>query len=92
MILGGLLLLENAEQFAQRVEIFVDHAFLQRNDGIIRNPDAFRAHFCAALRDIAVTDAVIASKIVQAVFSIERMHFERRRVDQKTRPDELIVQ
>src|SRR6185437_2411321 len=92
MVLGGLLLLKNAEQFAQRVEMLVHYAFFQRNDGIIRDPDAFRAHVCAALRDIAVTDAVVAAKVVQAVLSIEGMHFERRGVDEKARPDKLIVE
>ena len=47
--------------------------------------------FGAALGDVAVADAVLVLEVREAVRGVERMHLERRGVDEEARPDELVV-
>src|SRR5579872_6684313 len=49
---------EQPQQPGQRVVVFVDHAFLQRNDRVVGNRDAFGTDLRAALGDVAVADAI----------------------------------
>ena len=51
----------------------------------------FRANFRAALGDVAITDAVVVLQIRDAIFGIERMHFQRSGVQQEAGSDELVM-
>ena len=70
----------------------VHHPFLQGNDCVIGDLNTLRTNFGAAFGNITITDALSISQFVQSIFGIERMHLERRDMNQKTRPDEFIVQ
>jgi hypothetical protein len=85
------LLLQPAPKPAKRIIKLVHHAFFQRNDSVIGNLNVFRTNFGAAFRDVAVTDPLSVSQVLQPIFGIERMHFQRGHVNQKTRPDEFVV-
>src|SRR4029077_12132893 len=74
-----------------RIEEAVDDALLERDDGVVGNRDVFRTNFRTALGDVAETDAELLSQIFHAIAYIQRMHFERRRIHQKSRADELLV-
>ena len=50
-----------------------------------------RANFCAAFCDVAVADAVRLFQIFQSVFFVQRMHFKRRVVNEKTGADKVIM-
>jgi hypothetical protein len=43
---------------AEGIIKFIHHPLLQRDDRVIGDLNILRANFCAALRDIAITDAV----------------------------------
>ena len=45
----------------------------------------------AALGDVAVADAVRVLQVADAILGVERVHLERRGVDQEARADELVV-
>src|SRR5438128_12514136 len=70
----------------------IDDALLQRNDRIIRNGDAFRADFRAALGDVAQPDAVGILELARAIHGVQRMHLERGGVDQMARADKPVEQ
>ena len=72
--------------------MFVHHPFFEWNYGVIRNCDVFRAHFRAALGDVAVAYAVVASKVFQSALVVKRMHLESRTVDEQSGPYEMVVQ
>src|SRR6266851_5516071 len=55
-------------------------------------PLFLRAHSRTALGDVAQTHPMGLPQLVKAVFRVERMHLERRDIDQKTRPDELLLE
>ena len=69
----------------------VHHPLLQGNDRIVGNLNALRTNFRAALRNIAVTDALRVSQFINPVFSVEWVHIERGHVNQKARSDKLLV-
>src|SRR5262245_6576650 len=71
-------LLEDAEQLLDRVVEAVDHAFLERDDGVVGDGDALGADLGAALRDVAVADALILFQILETIFGVEWVHLERR--------------
>ena len=52
---------ENIEQFSERIEIAVDDTLFERNNGIVRDVNVFRADRGAAFSDIAITDALSVS-------------------------------
>src|SRR5262249_17921655 len=83
---------DRAHELAQRIVQLVHHALLQRNDRVVGDRDALRTHLGAALRDVAVPDAVRLLQRFDAVLDVEWMHLERGGVDQEPRPDELLVQ
>src|SRR5678815_185614 len=82
---------EQREQPAQRVVVAVGHALLERDDAVVGDRDALGADLRAALGDVAVADPVLLLEIGLAVLDVERVHLERRRVDQEARSDELLV-
>ena len=72
--------------------MFVHHALFERDYGIVCDSYTFGTDVRAAFGDVAISYSVIVSKIVHAVLAVERMHLERRDVDQRARPDEMIMQ
>ena len=83
--------LQTAPNPAKWIKELVHHAFLQRNDCIIGNVDAFRANFAATFRNIAVADPLRPPKLLNSVFSIERMHFKGGDVNEKPRTNEFVM-
>jgi len=45
----------------------------------------------AALCDVAIANSLGVSQFLQPIFGIERMHLQRRHVNQKARPDKFVV-
>src|SRR2546428_3221856 len=85
--LGGL---EYAQQLRDRIVKLIDDTLLQRNNRVVGNRDPFRAHVCAALRDVAVADPVCVLQVARSIFGVERIHFQSRRIHQMTRADEAV--
>src|SRR5450756_1747915 len=85
------MLPKHAEELCQGVKELVDYSLLQRNDRIVRDSDAFRADLGAALGDVAQADAIGFAQARDAILGVERIHFKRGDVDEKSRSDELIV-
>src|SRR5438045_1052053 len=83
---------KHAQQFSQRIVELVDDAFFERDDGVVGDRDALRAHLRAAFRDVAVPDALRVLERGAAVLDVERMHLERRRVHEVSRTDELLME
>src|SRR5712691_4352216 len=83
---------KHAQQFSDRIVELVDDAFFQWNDGVVGDRDALGTHRGAAFRDVAVAHALRVLEVGGAVLDIERMHLERRRVDEVSRTDELLVE
>src|SRR5215813_3199042 len=77
---------DDLQQHPQRIVISIDHAFLQRNDRIIRDMDALWTDFSAALGDVAIADAKLALEQRHAIGPIERMHLQAGDAHQKPRP------
>src|SRR5437588_6602883 len=76
---------------SDRIVILVHYSLLQRNDCVIRNRNAFGTYFGATFCDIAVADSLCFGELLDSVFRIERMHFERRHVYEEARSDEFFV-
>src|ERR1019366_1827738 len=75
---------------ADRVEEVVGHALLEGNDAVVRDANALRTHLAAALRDVAIPDLELVFQELAAVEGVERMHVERRQLDQETRAGEVL--
>src|SRR5205085_5693459 len=82
---------EHTEQFRHGIEESVHHALLQRNNGIIRDGNAFGTDLGTAFCDVAQPDAVLFSQSRDASLYVEWIHFESGHVDQKARADKLVV-
>ena len=82
---------DQTEQARDGVVEPIDHPLLQRDDRIVGDVDVLRAHLRAALRDVAVAEAVRVLQITQPVACVERVHLERGRVHEEPRADELVV-
>ena len=87
----SLFWLEHPEESRHRIIKLIDDAFLHRNDRVVSDADVFRANFRAAFGDVAITEAVVVLQIRDAVFGIERMHFQRSGVHQEAGADELVM-
>src|SRR6266436_4433664 len=83
---------EKPRQLAQRIVELIDDALFQRDDSVIGDRDALRANFGATLGDVAVADAVGALQFLQPIFGVQRVHLQGRRMNQKARTDESLVQ
>src|SRR5207248_3585465 len=67
----------------------VHDAFLHRDDAVIGDLDVLRAHLGAALRDVAVPDALFPDRLLLAVGTgVERVHVELGRPDEEPRAGE----
>jgi hypothetical protein len=82
---------ENAEQSGEWIEKSIYNPFLQGNDRVVRNSDAFGTHLGTAFRDVAQPDAELLPQVFDPVACIEGVHFQRCYIDQESRPDELFV-
>src|SRR3954453_537160 len=82
---------EYPEQFRQRIEEPIHDALLERDDRVVGDCDAFRTNFGTALGDVAETYPELLSQIFDAISYVQRVHFERGRIHQKSRADELLV-
>src|SRR5258708_32586375 len=71
--------------------MLIDHAFLERNNSIIRDRDAFGTNLCAAFGDVTIADAREVVEIFGPILGVERVHFEGRRVNKKSRPDKFLM-
>src|SRR5262245_548945 len=58
------------------VVILVDDPFLERNDGVVGDVDAFGADLGAALGDVAQANPHVAADQFRAVDVVEGMHLE----------------
>src|ERR1700757_4611283 len=65
---------KNSKQFPQWVEKTIDHPFLEWNDGVVGDGNAFRANLGTTLCDIAQSDAKLRSQISHSIAHVQRMH------------------
>ena len=82
VIWGSEVPSEDAEQSFQGVEVAVHHALFEGNNCVFGDRNRLGTYLPATSRDVAVTDIVVVPQIADAVLSIERMHFERGRIDE----------
>src|SRR5579864_2266614 len=75
---------------AHRVPVLVGHAFLERDDGVVRDVDVLRAHLGAALRDVAVPEPTLLASLVGAIQHVLRMHLEAGDAHEEARPVEAV--
>src|ERR1700674_3666726 len=85
-------LMQHPQKFGDRVVESVNHTLFERDDRVVCNGDALGTDLRAAFCDVAVPDAVLGLELARAVLPVERMHFERRCVEEIPGPDELIEQ
>jgi len=76
---------------AERIVKIVHHPLLQRNDSVVGNLNALGTNLGAAFRNVTVTNSMRVPQLLDAILGIERMHFQRGHVDQKSRADEFVV-
>ncbi len=79
------------KQLLQWIEELVHHSLLQWDDRIFGDRNRLRAHLAAAGGDVAIPDVVLLLQIAHPVFGIQRMHLQRRCVDEEARADKLVV-
>src|ERR1017187_597824 len=82
---------EDSEQPLQGIEVTVHYALLERDNRVLGDRNRLGTHWPATSSDVAVTDVVRVPQIADAVFGIERMHFECGSIDEQTRADKLVV-
>src|SRR5262245_25652306 len=92
MASGSATSRQNSPHLPQWIVRLVRDALFERDDGVVRDVDVLGAHVRAALRDVAVPDAMRRAQLAGAILGVERMHLERRGVDEEPRSDEFIVQ
>ena len=86
--LSASVLLPTADGRAEegeRVEPPVHHPLLQRDDPVVGEVDALRAHLAAALGDVAVAQPEVVLRGVAPVGDVERVHVQLGEPDQEAR-------
>jgi hypothetical protein len=78
-------------ELADRIVELVDHALLERDDGVIRDRNMLGTDPRAAFGDVAIADSMGLLELGHAVRRVQGMHLQRGGVDQDPRPDELLV-
>src|SRR5579872_7001223 len=73
----------------QRIVIPIHNALLQRNNRVVRNVNLFGTDFRAAFRDVAVSKPKLFFQQRHAIAIVERMHFQSRDANEKSRPAKL---
>lgn len=72
--------------------MLVHYTLFQRNNGIVRNCDPLGTNLRTTLSNVAIPDAMLVSQVACAPFAVQRMHLQGSSVNQKTRPDEFVMQ
>src|SRR5215468_6577831 len=85
-------LLEEAKEPHERIVRVVHHPLLERDDRVIGDGNALRAHLGAAFRDVAIADPERLLQGGPPVLHVQRMHLEPGHVDEEARADEPILQ
>src|SRR5262249_62089067 len=76
-----------------RVVLLRHQPFLEGNDGVVGDVDVLRAHFGAALGDVAIAEPGLGLRQLQAVVDVERVHLELGVPPESahTRPSALVL-
>src|SRR5262245_29227132 len=82
---------EHPQQPRDRIVEAIDDALLEGNDRVVGDRNVLGADLRAALRDVAVADALRFLQLGDPILGVERVHLECRGVDDEARADELIV-
>lgn len=82
---------KDAEQFFNRIVELVNDAFFERDDGVVRNRDMFRADFRTTFGDVTISDTIRILQFLQPVFSVNWVHFQGSGVNEESRSDELVM-
>src|SRR5262245_39117734 len=75
-----------------RIVEAVHHALLERDDRVVRDRDALRADFRAALRDVAEPDPAALLEEPGAVPAVDRVHLEPGDAHEEARARELVLE
>src|SRR5687768_1468404 len=86
---GRLFSGEDLEEFRYRVVVLIDHALLERNDGVVSDVDVLRADLRAALGDVAVAQAAFVLEVGKARRRVQRMHLQVGDTHEEARAGEL---
>jgi hypothetical protein len=82
--------LKQTKQSGDRIVELVHDPFLKRNNGVLGNGNVLGTDFAATGGDVAVAHAVCLLQVFNAIFGIERVHFERRDMHEESRTGELL--
>src|SRR5437773_12276394 len=80
-----------ADQHEERVIEFIHDALFERDNGIVRDANLFRADLGAALCDVALADAQFLAEQPSARCAVHGVHIQTRDAQQKARPSVLII-
>lgn len=89
--LSRLFVEDDPEQLFHRIVVFVDYSFFEWNNRIVGDGDAFWADFGAALGDVAVPQSHLVLEQVDAIFGIQRVHFQTGRSHEEAGTRERLV-
>src|SRR5574337_610458 len=84
-----LLLGELAEQPEERVVAIVHDALLQRDDGVVGDPDLLGADLGTALGNVAVANSGFRPHHLRARVGVQRVHLQRRKSNKEAWPGEV---
>src|SRR5438034_1324769 len=80
-----------ADQHEERVIEFIHDALFERDNGIVRDANLFRADLGAALCDVAQADAQFLAEQPSARCAVHGVHLQTRDAHKKARPRELFL-
>src|SRR5690349_8848977 len=80
---------QGAPEPSKWIEEFIHNSFLQWNDSVVRNLNAFGANLRATLGDVAVTDSISIPQFLEPILRIERVHLQSGDMNQKSRPNKF---
>src|SRR5829696_2053925 len=83
----ALTLREQPKHRAERVEVLVGHALLERDDRVVRDMDVLGTQLFAALRDVAVANAGLVLEQLGARARIHRVHLVGGDPHHRARPE-----
>src|SRR5262249_48276635 len=82
---------ESSKQFPQWIEEAIDNSFLERNDGVIGDRDAFRTNLSTTLCDTAQSNPELRFQILQSIAHVQRVHFQGRDMNEESWTNELFL-
>jgi hypothetical protein len=80
-----------SHQPQHRIIELIHYALFERNNGVIRDVDFFRANFRAALCDIAKPEAQLFFQQPDPRLAVKRMHFQASNPHEEPRSAKLLV-